>query len=303
MDSGIVSSLIVGISSIIGGIVSGWVAIKIKDKEIKAKERETGQSLTQSEKKTAHWLWGIGGTLIGIATTLIVLLLLGVIPGLSIPASPYDDFNSPKFDGSYNEDLWSRSNSAGLIEQRNGILEISYAYESGSDGPGLDLIPKNLSFRGVNFLVEGKLMLSERKIPNQGSGDKHLGGIHLGVQTGLTRDRTWLAHCIIDHSQTAKKPVMECQIISYGEGISGIKVEYETKYETIEYGDWHTVRVEIDTEAKVHFFIDGQEVGSHTPKDAVELRNATFRPLISLYNEIDIPTVGYVDDIRLGNLE
>lgn len=85
MNSEIIGALIASAAAIISAIIGGWVAIKVKDMELKAKEEKTGLPTPKTERKSSQWIWGIGGAIIGVA---VVLVILFFINGLSIIPSP-----------------------------------------------------------------------------------------------------------------------------------------------------------------------------------------------------------------------
>ncbi len=79
MDSQIIGSLISATATIIAAIIGGWVAVKIKDMELKAKEERTGELLTKAEKKAAHWLWGLLGAGVGAGIIFTIMVLIGAL--------------------------------------------------------------------------------------------------------------------------------------------------------------------------------------------------------------------------------
>ena len=80
MDSEITGALITAAATIFTAVIGGWVAIKVKAMELKAKEREAGHIFAQSEKQTVYWLWGVGGAVIGAAVALGVATFTGNLP-------------------------------------------------------------------------------------------------------------------------------------------------------------------------------------------------------------------------------
>lgn len=80
MDTQIMSALITASAAILAAIISGFVAVKVKDKEIKAKEKEIGKILTDDERQSSLRWWAGGGAVFGMGATLVLLFVTGNFP-------------------------------------------------------------------------------------------------------------------------------------------------------------------------------------------------------------------------------
>jgi phosphonate transport system substrate-binding protein len=76
MDTEILGSLIAASATIISAIIGGWVAIKVKNLELKAKKDKTDQSVAKTERRSSQWLWGIGGAVIGVVLAFGILFFI-----------------------------------------------------------------------------------------------------------------------------------------------------------------------------------------------------------------------------------
>lgn len=97
MDSQIIASIITATASIVTAIIGAWVAITLKDKELKAKETRTGTVYSQAEKKAAHWLWGVIGTIVGAvagAGIILVIMSAGNLTSNSSSSQPNPTTNT-----------------------------------------------------------------------------------------------------------------------------------------------------------------------------------------------------------------
>jgi len=66
MNPEIAGALVTAAATIFTSAISSWVAIKVKDMELRAKNK-IDKPVTQAERKVARWLWGVGGAVIGAA--------------------------------------------------------------------------------------------------------------------------------------------------------------------------------------------------------------------------------------------
>ncbi len=174
MDSEIIGALITAIATIFTAAIGGWVAIKIKDMELKAKERETGQILTQSEKQTAYWLWGIGGAAIVVIVILGGLVIVGSLlqpsnpipiatvvvstpipTSIPTPAIPlYDDFENGVIDETWYDPKWEGTQAIDFeVTESDGALRFSALNDTSSYRLGKLLTGKNQILQELYMFV------------------------------------------------------------------------------------------------------------------------------------------------------
>lgn len=212
------------------------------------------------------------------------------IPATSAPEPPYDDFDDPGYDGTYNNDLWRPfSELRGEIRQEAGHMVINSA--SGDNG----IIARSYEGWTVDrkFEFEAKLMLSEEA----SSGN-------IGIRIfAYPPSGDWGAQCFIEGSETdvpyvgCNSGTIECEISKENCDIPGGGTK-----EQIPTGltKWHVVRVEIEPNfAEVNFVVDGRKVGSHIPRNSEELSSMTIYPVIAAYTNSGSLVTGYVDYVAI----
>jgi hypothetical protein len=91
-----------------------------------------------------------------------------------------------------------------------------------------------------------------------------------------------------------------CMVFQWREG--QFVSEYQTPLITDpEPGHWYVSRIEWNPQAaSLQFYLDGEIVGTYTPKDALALKSVKFQPSVGLTANQGISLIGKVDDVRLS---
>jgi hypothetical protein len=77
-------------------------------------------------------------------------------------------------------------------------------------------------------------------------------------------------------------------------------LEYSTEKARTNFNTWHTVRIEVDPEIRVTFYVDGQEVGSYKPPDAEQLKGEVFTFQLGVSSPAPFGITANYDDVRVG---
>jgi tetratricopeptide (TPR) repeat protein len=221
--------------------------------------------------------------LVGGAVVIVAAVIAGLIY-IGSRAYMYDDFNNPAYDGSYNQNLWEQSATAGSVEQRAGEMVLS------QDTYGIltELYAKsykNMTLQSPIFF-EAKLKLD----PDQNAGNVMMG-------------------------PCCEKLDMNCMTSPY-DGIHQVAscwltwnnsqfMEFPPGKKMITPGSWHTFRIEFDPGVRTFaFLIDGEQIGTYTAS-AEQLQGAQPSFALRAHKEHDSPTAlkGYFDDVRIGPLQ
>jgi hypothetical protein len=286
MDSQIVGALIKATATILAAIITGWFALKVKAREMKPKDGEAGQSFIQRRNQASYRLWGIGGAAIGAIAMLGVLSLIGILSKWPISVSTtsiiYDDFNNHNFDGSYNQGRWTiLDDSSGRIFQQEGILVVSTNGKA-AGGPSLRALKYSNFTMETRTFVEAKLMVNR---PQNGHAYLFLGS---DLPSGIE-----YSDCTLGYGD--KQALLDCGYVSQG------NEEYRAEDILVDYGTWHTVRIEADPATMTFtYYVDGRAIGSHRPINAGELGKARFRVEIGFGVSSSEVSAGYIDDVRIG---
>jgi predicted Ser/Thr protein kinase len=205
--------------------------------------------------------------------------------------SLYDDFNDPTFDGSFNQGRWQKSSSTvGDLIQQDGVL---VATQDGEPEGWSMLVLRKYDYVQLNtpIFFETKLMLD----PVQYSGD-----VRFSLGTQLPGDKWWASECkIYPHNEReAWAACLDTDASNQADHW------YDGGGKTVDYGTWHTFRIEIDPASMAFiYYIDGHMTGSHVPADAEELKQAKFLSRVGVSAHSSDRIVGYIDDVRIGQFE
>jgi len=199
--------------------------------------------------------------------------------------STYDDFDNPAFDGKLDPSLWNATiTSPGFAEQRGGVLVVSLPPGAGRE----ELVLATANLRSDEFgSVESRIRLSSEYTGQRGD-------MGLSLMTSAKDDETLLFSCFIYRDT---RPRLGCE--AWGRG----SVEYSTERMTTLSDYWHTVRIEVDPEIRVTFYLDGQEMGSYRPPDAEELKGNVFSFRLGIWAPDADGITANFDDVRIGNLK
>ena len=206
----------------------------------------------------------------------------------------YDDFNDPEYEGKLNYELWSpyTNNASGRRVQTDGAL---YLHRNAVSGDGDVRILKWRDI-GLYARVDNGITLKQDlffevklKVPQPQMGTF---GMTLDYQLASGNNQSI---CSFDGGTTA--PYFRCSFFDY-------ERVFVTDAKLGDYNIWYTARIEIDsTTMKQTYFLDGKVVGFYEPEKIEELKNSTI--ILSLYigNSVRDYIIGYIDDVRFGEIE
>lgn len=148
MDTQIISALITASAAIVAAVISGFVAVKVKDKEIKAKEKETGKILTDDEKQSSIRWWAGSGAVFGMGVTLVLMIFTGNFP-LTIPQESVATSTSQQLQIAITPTpMTINANQKILFDESHGEI-------TSNPDVALTLNPDNPEFVYVGALVSG----------------------------------------------------------------------------------------------------------------------------------------------------
>jgi serine/threonine protein kinase len=197
-------------------------------------------------------------------------------------SSIYDDFNNPAFDGGIDPGLWyAHATISSHAEQGGGILVLSLA-----PGPEEQATAQSTGSWTSDQLgfVEAKIRLSSEYV---GQG----GDIGLDLLTPDIDGQRLIFSCFIYRSALSQ---VGCE--AWGRG----GLEYATEKTRTNFNVWHTVRIEVDPDIRVTFYVDGQEAGSYQPPDAEQLKGENFTFQLGASSPAPFGITGNYDDVRVG---
>lgn len=193
----------------------------------------------------------------------------------------YDDFNDKAFEGDYDKSRWSLvSESPGDFVQQDGVLVVTQ--ESAAES-ATRLVARDYEFVQLEARTafEARLKLD----PQERAGNLHL-ALEAEVPGG---DEWWWTDCTISEDWLGCYADLGFQ----PEGVS------------VQPGTWHTVRIEVDPATLTFtYYLDGQVQGTFVPPNAEKLKDAEFALTVGIWHdEREDALVGYIDDVRVGQLE
>jgi hypothetical protein len=193
----------------------------------------------------------------------------------------YDSFDNPAYDGKYNASLWSCGGcavvSGSVIQNDDSLrLEINNG-EVALDS--LSLWPSN----NVGY-IQGRMKLQ--------STDS--GGVNMILRATLAL-HAWQTSCYIQGSQfSAAQAEYGCDVYTV-DNDRQYKYEYVTESFPVNYGDWHTARIELTPNTfELRFYLDGKLIGQHTPVDADEVKTKSLRASFGAYTDTHL--IAHIDD-------
>ena len=128
--------------------------------------------------------------------------------------------------------------------------------------------------------------------------DKHSGNVQLHIDADLPEGENWFSECGLYSYNQQTRAWARCWDTAWPwqEGY-----EYSIEGESVDYGTWHTFRIEVDPASMTFtYYVDDQMAGSHIPVDAEELKKAKFTLAIGVYGET---LIGYIDDVCARPIE
>jgi len=211
-----------------------------------------------------------------------------------IDADPtvYDNFNNSAYDGKINESLWNfyMDNRTGQIYQKDGVLVLS-----------LDEIPSwsedyyvgiGLSSRMYNYIIANPTFFESKfKLDSPQTG-----AVYLNIVFDSTPVLGDVSGCTFGFGD--KQAAFICGF--FGERSSF----YNTQQVLVDYGTWHTARIEVDPATmKFTYYFDGEFVDSYIPANAEELKKAEAHFDVGIGSQYTEASIGYIDDVRIGQIE
>ena len=214
----------------------------------------------------------------------------------------YDHFEDSAYDGGFDRSKWNRwdNPSIGKVVQQAGNLMIT---QSGQPGAVTGLAASKYTdfILDKPIFFEAKLMLDPNK-----HGEGH---VHLSLQTTLSSGKPWWSACQIADSSfyafDGGRAATTCNDTVYesDESTNESTNNYESTPRLVDYGSWHTMRIEIEPATMAStYYIDGQVIGLHVPVDAEQLKNSKFTFHVSVWGALSNAVVGYIDDVRIGQI-
>ena len=253
------------------------------DNEAIAAGTATKPMETESQKKrlTRKWVFAAGG-----ATVLLVGAVIFFVfgnGGLNAPTvrSTYDDFSNPVYDGVVDTNLWNPEvKLPNYIEQREGVLVLSFE-PGGQDDVVAVTSVESLASNQFNF-AEAKILLSGQETGQDGDFSFILANAYSCVIGRGYSVRIWCE---------AREPDSENPTAAY------TTAEIVTNYDV-----WHTVRIEMDPEINVTFYIDGKQVGSYKPNadGAKQIKDRPIKVRLSVWGRNQEGIQVHCDDVRIG---
>ena len=203
-------------------------------------------------------------------------------PQTPMPTSISDDFNNYIYDGGFNQNIWDywgviKTN----IHQQQGRLIIS-----ADSVIQPRIVAKSFSSFSLNVPMYFEAKLRESSLA-------HSGAVNMKISTSLSGDNYWETECNISALSIDQKGLAYCSVGTEN------GTEYDLPGKSVEFDNWYTFRIEVDpTTMNFSYFIDGQNIGSHIPKDSATLRNSKFSITIGAHS-VAKKLLGYVDDVMI----
>lgn len=207
----------------------------------------------------------------------------------------YDRFDNPAYDGAFNPLLWSPSNNDMLVQfrQQSGALVVTNTPSANPTGESLMVNrPRFRRWQQVQR-IQARLKVSSDRSGNWSP-------VGIVTYADEINGHTWFASCTLGGSANSSQASFSCGIFIH-QGNS-YPSEYWTPEVLVDYGSWHTARIETDPyTANVRFYLDNTLIGSHTPTDAAALvGNDQLQVAITVWGaEANSSATRYVDDVRI----
>jgi hypothetical protein len=104
---------------------------------------------------------------------------------------------------------------------------------------------------------------------------------------------TWWTQCRLGNHLDAAQVTFLCDVYR-----PGPELEYTTDEVLIDFDTPLVAAIEIEPETmQLHFFLDGELIGEHTPLDAARLRNADFEPVVGLWTSAEASISARIDEV------
>ena len=111
-----------------------------------------------------------------------------------------------------------------------------------------------------------------------------------------SNDLSWWSQCLI-HRYPSGNVNVSCIATSWP---VETKFDYQTEFIQTNINVWHRVRIEIVPDTfQMKFYIDGQFISSHIPKEAEQLKNSKFTLSVGCWSS-DGSALGQIDNVRIA---
>jgi predicted Ser/Thr protein kinase len=205
----------------------------------------------------------------------------GVEPAATPDLTLYDDFEDPTYDGSYNTALWGDWGVDDCdLFQGDGYLSLT--------NHCILEVQRPLKIRGKQLeSIEARM---KRTSVNDISLES-ASGTDLKALVDFDVGQSWVVGCGI-----LAQPGWLGIHFTVGDNRLGDEGELYISEVQIDYDRWYDIRLQVDPETMTfECLVDGSVMGSFTPQNTEELRDASFRRWLDSYgNEVTL-----VDYVRL----
>jgi hypothetical protein len=201
----------------------------------------------------------------------------------------YDDFDNPKYDGSYSQQLWEYSGVPGVeLWQDNGvlILDISGQQNEGNAALSATNVVNSLTEVQANMRLE-----SERR----GEG----GFIKLQATYGDEASWSWI-ECQIGNNVYINA-TFSC---NYTDKANWQEYMYICETETIfvPYDSWNVVKFSLNSsQGTIRFFLNDKYIGNCQITNPSDFGDPSAYLQIGTWASTTDRLIGYFDEVRLGN--
>jgi len=191
----------------------------------------------------------------------------------------YDDFEDPAFEGAYDQARW----------RRDAVLPADFSQEEGALTITLDSAPEENA-----FLVAREYDYAQLTAPTAFEVKLRLDPAHsagtvvLALDVEVSEDEWWWTDCSLGGEWVG------CYA-DPGHDARGMPADLELG---------HTLRIDVDpVTMRFTYSIDGRQVDSFTPPNAEALKTARFHLKVGIWAESAQTVVGYIDEVRIGQVE
>ncbi|MFQ5923124.1 MAG: hypothetical protein ACE5M4_09795, partial [Anaerolineales bacterium] len=219
-----------------------------------------------------------------------LLVSISVLSDLAL----FDDFNSPVYDGAFDETRWGYSSELELTDlnahQENGALKFDRtSYSSEVDRVLFARAPRSIPLGDLGYF-EAKLRLGS-----------DVAGILAFVKIQLTANlgsEGWWTQCRLN-GYGSRSPDFVCDAFTRENG--DYVNEFLSEATPINYDTWYSVRIQIDRNSgQINYLLDGEKVGTFVPQTPETLLASNTTAQIGVWQQANSSVIGYVDDVLLG---
>jgi hypothetical protein len=200
--------------------------------------------------------------------------------------SAYDSFLSGSSARGFDPELWSEKGEQATISSQNGYLVFSATEGS-----------KTLSAIAPEFWKIDQIGRLQADLRIDSIGEGFDGSLGISIQARLPNEQgIWLVSCSV-WSYDYSSPAVGCQ--GYRFHRDGTDTNYSSDPIPIEFGEFHTVAIEIDPDASyVRYFVNGTTIGEFRPKEMSLMAEADFEWYIFASG-----ADGAIDSVAVGKIE